>query len=192
MDEQLAAYADEAFKSGVTDARGQAMCVNFRHQGGQGAVTRILAKTQKPYALDNLYAACQTDTGNQVGVYKDRQRFIYNALKTYFPESEDKSMNAIDKLIQIAKNETGRRTPTDAVIQLICEKCSVNEEWLRNGTGEPFQPENKNDEISKLFGNVLKSSDDDFKYRLINALAKLDDSGWDNLEKLLDTIYEKK
>lgn len=92
----------------------------------------------------------------------------------------------------LSSYETGRRTPTDAVIQLICEKCSVNEEWLRNGTGEPFQPENKNDEISKLFGNVLKSSDDDFKYRLINALAKLDDSGWDNLEKLLDTIYEKK
>lgn len=107
MDEQLATYADEALKQGVADARTQAMCVNFRHQGGQGAVTRILAKTQKPYTLDNLYAACQTDTGNQVGVYKDRQRFVYNALKTYFPESEDKSMNAIDKLIQIAKNEIG-------------------------------------------------------------------------------------
>ena len=92
----------------------------------------------------------------------------------------------------LSSYETGRRTPTDAVIQLICEKCSVNEEWLRNGTGEMFQPENKNDEISKLFGNVLRSSDNDFKYRLINALAKLDDSGWDNLEKLLDTIYEKK
>ena len=75
MDEQLATYADEALKMGVTDARGQAMCVNFRHQGGQRAVTRILAKTQKPYTLDNLYAACQTDTGNQVGAYKSRQRF---------------------------------------------------------------------------------------------------------------------
>ena len=107
MDEQLATYADEALKRGVTDARGQAMCVNFRHQGGLGAVTRILAKTQKPYTLDNLYAACQTDTGNQVGAYKSRQRFVYNALKTYFPESEDKSMNAINKLIQIAKNEIG-------------------------------------------------------------------------------------
>lgn len=107
MDEQLVTYADEALKRGVTDARGQAMCVNFRHQGGLGAVTRILAKTQKPYTLDNLYAACQTDTGNQVGAYKDRQRFVYNALKTYFPESEDKNMNAIDKLIQIAKNEIG-------------------------------------------------------------------------------------
>lgn len=107
MDEQLATYADEAFKQGVTDARGQAMCVNFRHQGGQGAVTRILAKTQKPYTLDNLYAACQTDTGNQVGAYKDRQKFVYDALKTYFPESEETGMNAIDKLIQIAKNEVG-------------------------------------------------------------------------------------
>ena len=107
MDEQLVAYADEAFKSGVTDTRGQAMCVNFRHQGGQGAVTRILAKTQKPYTLDNLYAACQTDTGNQVGAYKSRQKFVYDALKTYFPESEETGMNAIDKLIQIAKNEVG-------------------------------------------------------------------------------------
>jgi hypothetical protein len=107
MDEQLAAYADEALKQGVTDARAQAMCVNFRHQGGQGAVTRILAKTQKPYTLDNLYAACQTDTGNQVGAYKDRQKFVYNALKTHFPESEETGMNAIDKLIQIAKNEVG-------------------------------------------------------------------------------------
>lgn len=107
MDEQLAAYADEALKQGVTDARAQAMCVNFRHQGGQGAVTRILAKTQKPYTLDNLYAACQTDTGNQVGAYKSRQKFVYDALKTYFPESEETGMNAIDKLIQIAKNEVG-------------------------------------------------------------------------------------
>lgn len=107
MDEQLATYADEAIKQGVTDARAQAMCVNFRHQGGQGAVTRILAKTQKPYTLDNLYAACQTDAGNQVGAYKSRQRFVYDALKTYFPESEETGMNAIDKLIQIAKNEVG-------------------------------------------------------------------------------------
>ena len=83
------------------------MCVNFRHQGGQRAVTRILAKAQKPYTLDSLYAACQTDTGNQVGAYKSRQRFVYNALKTYFPESEETGMNAIDKLIQIAKNEIG-------------------------------------------------------------------------------------
>lgn len=100
MDEQLATYADEALKQGVTDARAQAMCVNFRHQGGQGAVTRILAKTQKPYTLDNLYAACQTDTGNQVGAYESRQRFVYNALKKYFPEEEQDNMSKTEKAIK--------------------------------------------------------------------------------------------
>lgn len=122
---------------------------------------------------------------------KNRIKQIRNSNPNWKSQDLFASFLGIPKT-NLSSYETGRRTPTDAVIQLICEKCSVNEEWLRNGTGEMFQPENKNDEISKLFGNVLKSSDDDFKYRLINALAKLDDSGWDNLEKLLDTIYEKK
>lgn len=122
---------------------------------------------------------------------KNRIKQIRNSNPNWKSQDLFASFLGIPKA-NLSSYETGRRTPTDAVIQLICEKCSVNEEWLRNGTGEPFQPESKNDEISKLFGNVLKSSDDDFKYRLINALAKLDDSGWDSLEKLLDTIYEKK
>ena len=107
MDEQLATYADEALKMGVTDARGQAMCVNFRHQGGQRAVTRILAKTQKPYTLDNLYAACQTDTGNQVGAYKSRQRFVYDTLKTHFPENEVQQMATV-KISNCGHDENGR------------------------------------------------------------------------------------
>lgn len=122
---------------------------------------------------------------------KNRIKQIRNSNPNWKSQDLFASFLGIPKA-NLSSYETGRRTPTDAVIQLICEKCSVNEEWLRNGTGEMFQPENKNDEISKLFGNVLKSSDNDFKYRLINALAKLDDSGRDNLEKLLDTIYEKK
>lgn len=92
----------------------------------------------------------------------------------------------------VSSYEMGRRKPSDGVIQLICGKCNIREEWLRNGTGKKDIPIDKNDEISKLFGSVLKSDDNNFKYRLINALAKLDDSGWDNLEKLIDAISEKK
>lgn len=92
----------------------------------------------------------------------------------------------------LASYETGRRTPTDAVIQLICQKCNVNEEWLRNGTGEMFRPVNKNDEISRLFGDVLKNDDNNFRRRLIASLAKLDDAGWEDLEHLIDLISKKK
>ena len=95
LDDQMEIYIEEAVALGVTDPAGQAMCVNFRHQGGYGAVTRILKKTEKPYTLDHLYAACQTDTGNQVGAYKARQKFVYNSLKKYFPGGED-TMSAIE------------------------------------------------------------------------------------------------
>lgn len=93
---------------------------------------------------------------------------------------------------KIENIELGRTTPDSEFIKLICKTFNVNYEWIKNGTGEMFCPIKKNDEISKLFGNVLKSDDNDFKYRLVNALAKLDDSGWDNLEKLIDTISGKK
>ncbi len=38
----------------------------------------------------------------------------------------------------IATYESGRNEPIDAVISLICREFNVNEEWLRNGTGEMF------------------------------------------------------
>ena len=39
----------------------------------------------------------------------------------------------------IATYEGGRSTPIDSVISLICREFSVNEEWLRSGTGEMFK-----------------------------------------------------
>lgn len=38
----------------------------------------------------------------------------------------------------IATYEIGKSTPIDAVILSICREFNVNEEWLRNGTGEMF------------------------------------------------------
>lgn len=53
----------------------------------------------------------------------------------------------------LASYETGRRTPTDAVIQLICEKCNVNEEWLRNGIEPMRKPIDVDyEEITTLIG----------------------------------------
>jgi transcriptional regulator with XRE-family HTH domain len=120
---------------------------------------------------------------------KDRFKELRKELNVTQQEFADKLKISRNFVAQI---EMGSKVPSDRTIDDVCREFNVDEEWLRTGKGSMFVPENKNDEISKLFGNVLKSSDDDFKYRLINALAKLDDSGWDNLEKLLDTIYEKK
>lgn len=41
----------------------------------------------------------------------------------------------------IANYEIGRNEPVDSIISLICREFNVNEDWLRNGTGEMFAPE---------------------------------------------------
>lgn len=83
MYEQIREYEQEIRNLGITEARSVGMLINVRHQGGYGAVTRILGKTKKPVTLDSIYAALNTDTGNQVGAYRTRQQKVYGWLKTY-------------------------------------------------------------------------------------------------------------
>lgn len=49
----------------------------------------------------------------------------------------------------IANYEIGRNEPVDSIISLICREFKVNEEWLRNGTGEMFAPD-ASDELEAL------------------------------------------
>lgn len=110
IDEQMQAYVDEVSALGVTDIQALLMCANFRHQGGLSAVKRILAKTQKPYTLNNIYKACQSDTGNQVGAYKLRQKMVYESLKKYITDKGNNTnmiTKAINAVINIALAEVG-------------------------------------------------------------------------------------
>lgn len=49
----------------------------------------------------------------------------------------------------IANYEIGRNVPADSVVSLICREFNVNEEWLRDGTGEMFAPD-ASDELEAL------------------------------------------
>ena len=83
MYQQIEEMENEIRALGITDARSVGMFINIRHQGGYGAVTRVLGKTKRPVSLDNIYKALQTDTGNQVGAYRTRQKKVYTWLRTY-------------------------------------------------------------------------------------------------------------
>lgn len=109
-------YVAFAESQGVTDVDALFMSANFIHQGGNSALTRILKKTAKPYTLNHLYTACQSDTGNQVGAYKSRQKFVYESLKKYLKISitngGDVLSNitkeqAINAMIKVAESEIG-------------------------------------------------------------------------------------
>lgn len=88
----------------------------------------------------------------------------------------------------LASYETGRRVPSEAVIQLICEKCNVNKEWLQNGK-EPIFKE-KDGSFSELLSD-LDDSDDDFIKSLIRVYMGLDEDSKKALRKIANGMAEE-
>lgn len=56
----------------------------------------------------------------------------------------------------IANYEIGRNEPIDAVVSLICREFSINEEWLRYGTGDMFKSLPLENEVAAAISNVLE------------------------------------
>lgn len=79
--------------------------------------------------------------------------------------------------------ECGINNVTDATIVFLCKEFNVNEEWLRNGTGEMFLPIDRNADIARLTKQLLDEESDSFKNRLISILSNLSVEEWQYLEK---------
>ena len=105
--------------------------------------------------------------------------------KTAFGESLNVSQQYISKLVK-----TGN--PSELLINDICEKYHIRKEWLVDGTGDPDQPLDRQDEIAKLTGDLFKGQKNSFKERLILALSRLDESEWEILEKIAEEISKEK
>lgn len=105
------------------------------------------------------------------------------------------SQEKFGELLGITKSgvsdiESGRRKVTDQHVIMLANN-GVSEEWLRTGKGNMFVPKSKDEEIAEILADIQKSGEDSFRHRLISALARLDDDGWDKLEELIDMISNK-
>ena len=88
----------------------------------------------------------------------------------------------------LASYEAGRRTPSDAVIQLICEKCGVSEDWLRNGVGDMFKQ--RDGSFCEILSE-LDDSDDDFIKSFITVYMELDEDSKEVLRQIATKMSEK-
>lgn len=119
---------------------------------------------------------------------KDRFKELRKELNVTQQEFADKLKISRNFVAQI---EMGSKVPSDRTIDDVCREFNVNEEWLRTGNGDMFVPGIKDKQISAMLADVMKSGEDSFRHRLVSALTRLDDEGWDNLEKLIDMISNK-
>ena len=88
----------------------------------------------------------------------------------------------------IANIEAGRISVTERVVLGLCDKYNVDENWLINGIGDVFMELSREEYIAEFIGRVLKDKEDSFKKRYIEMLSKLDEDGWEALEKVAITM----
>lgn len=70
--------------------------------------------------------------------------------------------------VTISRLENGINAVTPQMFKSICREFNVNEEWLRDGIGEPFAiPE---DETAALVSDLLENPDDEFYQMVLNIV----------------------
>lgn len=65
--------------------------------------------------------------------------------------------------------ESGKTNPSNQTISAICRVFRVNEDWLRNGTGEKYRKKPRAEELGEIFADL--EVDDTVKARFIRTLA---------------------
>ena len=87
--------------------------------------------------------------------------------------------------------EIGRIAVTDRVISSICREYNVNEEWLRNGTGDMFVKVSAYQKAYNRFGYIMENSSPSKKAALsvlLELLYSVPDEKWDLIMKEFDEI----
>ena len=96
-------------------------------------------------------------------------------------------------LPSVQKWESGENGPSDAAIELICQKFSINERWLRTGEGDMTAPASREQELSRLVGQMLADRPESFRNTLITTLLRFEPGSpeWALLEKIVRTCAEQ-
>ena len=71
----------------------------------------------------------------------------------------------------IANYESGNRSPSNSVVLSICREFNVNEEWLRDGSGEMFRAEEENSIVARA--TMLLGEKDPLFEAFIDTYSKL-------------------
>lgn len=85
--------------------------------------------------------------------------------------------------------ESGKNSPSEQTLKLICKEFNVNEEWLRTGK-EPMYNEIE-DKLSSYLGQIAKGNDE-FIQDLIEVYMELDETSKNALKELTNQMIDKR
>ena len=83
--------------------------------------------------------------------------------------------------------ETGDRKPSDRTVSDICREFGVDRIWLETGSGEPFKPVDRNEQIASILSKAI-AGNSTARDRLIRAFSQLPDEMFEQAENILEEI----
>ena len=86
---------------------------------------------------------------------------------------------------------TGTKQPSDRTIADICRVYNVNEDWLREGTGEPFMQLSREETIAEYVGMITVGHITDIEESIIKFMAETPVEEWETLARALRRFSEK-
>ena len=91
-------------------------------------------------------------------------------------------------LSAVQKWELGLATPRPSVIKNIASQFGINEEWLRDGSGEMFADKSRAVELTELVQSLMADRPESFRNALVTTLLRFNPNGpeWE----VLETIYK--
>ena len=79
----------------------------------------------------------------------------------------------------------------DPLLSLICSVFNVRREWLETGSGEMFEMPDTEAPFYNAIGSISNDEPDSFRKRFVVALAELDDSELDSMERFILSLLRE-
>lgn len=146
------------------------------------------------YLIGDIIKLSGKKSEREVKLLRDRIKLLRKKLgltQEKFGEKIGLKKNSISQI------ENGVNSLTEQLLLSICREFNVNEEWLRNGTGEIFNPIPEEDEVALYVGELLQP-DNPFAGLIVEIMrtySQLDSKSQDVLKefssKLMDNLKKE-
>ena len=91
----------------------------------------------------------------------------------------------------ISTIENGKSNPSVQPVLMICREFNVNEDWLRDGTGEPFMQLSREETIAEYVGMITGGHITDIDESIIKFMAETPVEEWETLARALRRFADK-
>ena len=86
--------------------------------------------------------------------------------------------------------ENGKSNPSVQTVLMICREFNVNEDWLRDGTGEPFMQLSREETIAEYVGMITGGHITDIEESIIKFMSETPAEEWETLASELRRFSE--